>query len=76
MKPEETEAKYTLLWSGQRVKHALTILKNDLDALNIAGLDVQDKRLVTLIMDNLFTSIMVACKDIRDIKKEVKNNAN
>jgi len=68
MKAEETEAKYTLMWSGQRVKHALSILKNDLVALNMAGLDVQDKRLVTLIMDNLFIAIMDACKAIKDIK--------
>jgi len=72
MKAGETEAKYTLIWSGEKVKHALTILKNDLDTLNMAELNVQDKRLVTLIMDNLFVAIMDACKAIKDIKKEVK----
>jgi len=72
MKAEETEAKYTLIWSGEKVKHALTILKNDLDTLNMAELNVQDKRLVTLIIDNLFNAIMDACKAINDIKKEVK----
>ena len=72
MKAGETEAKYTLIWSGEKVKHALTILKNDLDTLTMAELNVQDKRLVTLIMDNLFIAIMDACKAINDIKKEVK----
>jgi len=72
MKSEETEAKYTLLWSGERVKNGLNMLKNDLIALNVASLDVQNKRLVTLIMDNLFIAIMDACKAIKDIKKEVK----
>lgn len=67
---KETPDKYLCMWSGQKVKHALTMLKTALDELGL--LDEQDTRLLTLTMDNLCGDILNAIKIVKDLKKEVK----
>ena len=64
--------KYNLLRSGEHVRDALIMLRDDLNVLHVDSLDVQDQRLVTLTMDNLFANIMTACEVVRNMKKEVR----
>ena len=62
--------RYTLQWRYDKVKHGLTMIKNELD--KVVNLDEQDEMLVILSLDNLFASVMTTYEVIKNMKEATK----